>query len=78
LRAAHDVLAGCDLDALTPAELLGVADELETLTCQLPTQRHRILARLQAESTPKEMGRRTDDEPKPTESDPDPPQSDAA
>ena len=56
LRAAHDALAGCDLDALTLPELLAVGDELETLTCQLPTQRHRILARLQAETTPKQLG----------------------
>ena len=56
LRAAYDTLAGCDLDSLTLPELLAVGDELETLTCQLPTQRHRILARLQAEATPKEMG----------------------
>src|SRR6185312_16008137 len=56
LRAAYDALAGCDLDLLTLPVLLAVADDLETLTCQLPTQRHRILARLQAEATPKEMG----------------------
>ena len=56
LRAAHDALAGCDIDSLTPAELLAAGDALQTLTCQLPTQSHRILARLQAETTPKEMG----------------------
>ena len=56
LRAAHDALAACDLDLLTRTELLAVADELETVACQLPTQRHRVLARLQAEATPKEMG----------------------
>jgi hypothetical protein len=56
MRAAHDALAACDLDVLTRAELLAAGDELETLTCQLPTQSHRILARLQAEATPKEMG----------------------
>ena len=56
MRAAHDALAACDLDALTLPELLAAGDELETLTCQLPTQSHRILARLQAEATPKEMG----------------------
>ncbi len=44
------------LDSLTLAELLAAGDELQTLTCQLPTQSHRILARLQAETTPKEMG----------------------
>ncbi len=46
LRAAHDALAACDLDLLTLPELLAVGDELQTLTCQLPTQSHRILARL--------------------------------
>jgi hypothetical protein len=56
LRAAYDALAACDLDSLTLPELLAMGDELETLACQLPTQSHRILARLQAEATPKEMG----------------------
>ncbi|BBX01631.1 hypothetical protein MMOR_25670 [Mycolicibacterium moriokaense] len=56
LRDAHDTLAGCDLDSLTHRELLGVLDELETLTCQLPAQWHRALARLQTETTPKELG----------------------
>ena len=56
LRAAHDALAASDLELLTRAELQAVADELESLTCQLPTQSHRLLARLQAEATPKEMG----------------------
>ncbi len=56
MRAAHDALAACDIDSLTPAELLAAGDELQTLTCQLPTQSHRLLARLQAETTPKEMG----------------------
>ncbi len=31
-------------------------DEYETLTCQMPTQSHRLLSRLQAETTPKAMG----------------------
>ncbi len=56
LRAAHDQLAALPIDALTSAELVGVLDELETLSCQLPTQSHRMLARLQGESTAKEMG----------------------
>jgi len=56
LRSAHESLAACDLDMLTHRELLDVLDELETLTCQLPTQWHRALARLQAETTPKELG----------------------
>src|SRR6476660_3723461 len=56
LRAAHDELAACDLEMLTQRELLGVLDDLETLSCQLPTQWHRALARLQAETTAKELG----------------------
>ena len=56
LRAAHDGLAACDLQTLTHRELLDVLDGLETLTCQLPAQRHRMLARLQCETTAKEMG----------------------
>jgi hypothetical protein len=56
MRAAHDELAGLSLDALNQAELVEVMDELETLGCQLPTQTHRALARLQAETTPTAMG----------------------
>ena len=56
MRAAHESLAACDLQMLTHRELLTVLDDLETLTCQLPTQWHRALARLQAETTPKELG----------------------
>jgi hypothetical protein len=56
LRSAHDTLAGCDLESLTHRELLDVLDGLETLSCQLPAQWHRALARLQAETTPKELG----------------------
>ena len=56
LRSAHDELAACDLDMLTHRELLDVLDGLEELSCQLPTQWHRALARLQAETTPKELG----------------------
>jgi hypothetical protein len=56
LRAAYDALADCNVDALTRTELLEVLDEVQTLGCQLPSQNHRLLARLQAESTPKELG----------------------
>jgi hypothetical protein len=56
LRAAHESLAACDLEMLTHRELLAVLDELETLSCQLPAQWHRALTRLQAETTPKELG----------------------
>ena len=53
LRAAHDALAALPVDALTKSELVGVLDELEMLTCQLPVQSHRLLTRLQAETTPR-------------------------
>ena len=56
LRAAHDELAALSIDLLTKPELVGVLDELETLSWQLPAQSHRLLARLQAETTAKEMG----------------------
>ncbi|MGO4442899.1 HNH endonuclease signature motif containing protein [Mycobacterium sp. 2YAF39] len=56
LRTAHESLAACELDMLTHRELLTMLDDLETLTCLLPTQWHRALARLQAETTPKELG----------------------
>ena len=56
MRAAHDELAALPIEALTTSELVGVLDELETLLCQLPAQTHRVLARLQTETTAKEMG----------------------
>ncbi len=57
LCAAYDAFAACDVDALTRAEVLSVMDDLETLTCRMPTQWHRLLARLQAETTPAADGR---------------------
>ena len=56
LRAAHDALAALPVDTLTAAELLAALDELEMLTCQMPVQSHRLLTRLQAETTPRAMG----------------------
>ena len=56
LRAAFDAFAGARLEALTRSELLAVMDDLEALGCQGPAQWHRLLARLQAETTPKEVG----------------------
>jgi len=56
LRAAYDAFAACDFDALNRTELLAVIDDFETLTCQAPTQSHRLLTRLQAETTPQQMG----------------------
>src|SRR6185503_1093903 len=31
-------------------------DDYQTLTCRMPTQSHRLLTRLQAETTPAQMG----------------------
>ena len=56
MTALRDALDGCDYDTLPLAELLALGDDLETLSCQLPTQSHRILARLHAEHTPRELG----------------------
>ncbi|MBU9763075.1 DUF222 domain-containing protein [Mycobacterium sp. TNTM28] len=56
LRAAFDALAACDFEALTRPEVLAVLDEYETLTCQLPWLRQRLLAQLQAQTTPPELG----------------------
>jgi hypothetical protein len=56
LRAAYDAFAACDLTALTRTELLGVLDDYEALLCQLPSPLHRLLAQLQADTTPQEMG----------------------
>jgi hypothetical protein len=56
LRAAHDAVATLPVDHLTAAEIVGVLDDLETLTCQLPVQWHRLLTRWQAETTPKALG----------------------
>ncbi|WP_185292837.1 HNH endonuclease signature motif containing protein [Mycolicibacterium litorale] len=56
LRAAFDEVASCDVTLLDRPELVAALDELETLWCQLPTMSHRMLARLQAEATPKDMG----------------------
>src|ERR1700761_8245189 len=56
MRAGYATLAAASMDPLTATELLEVGDELETLTCQLPTQRHRMLTRLQAETTARALG----------------------
>ena len=56
LRAAFAEAAACELDSLTRDELIGPLDELEALSCQLPALRHRLLARLQVEATPQQMG----------------------
>jgi len=56
LLGAYDAVAGCDLENLPASELLAFIDGLEALTCQLPTQSHRALARLQSETTATELG----------------------
>ncbi|WP_157576418.1 DUF222 domain-containing protein, partial [Mycobacterium sp. GA-2829] len=56
LRAAYEAVAACEVDLLDKTELLAALDELETLSCQLPTMSHRLLARLQAEATPQQLG----------------------
>ncbi|MDT5081068.1 MAG: hypothetical protein QOJ80_5705, partial [Mycobacterium sp.] len=56
LSALRDALAACDHDAMALTEQLALHDDIETLTCQLPTEFHRFLARLQAEHTPRELG----------------------
>ena len=56
LAAAYDAFAACDIDGLTRTEVVSVLDDYETLTCRMPTQTHRLLARLQAETSPREMG----------------------
>ncbi|PQD99945.1 hypothetical protein CYL16_14005 [Mycobacterium sp. EPG1] len=59
LRAAFDTVAACDLELLTRDELLEALDELESLGCRLPGLGHRLLARLQTETTAREMGAKT-------------------
>ncbi len=56
LLAAYDAVADCDLESLPAPGVLEFIDGLEVLTCQLPTQSHRALARLQVETTPQKLG----------------------
>ena len=56
LLGAYDAVAACGLEDLPVSELLAFIDGLEALTCQLPTQSHRALARLQSETTATELG----------------------
>ena len=56
LRAAYEAFAASELDALTRSELLAAMDDFETLTCGMPSQSHRLLTRLQAQTTPRQMG----------------------
>ena len=59
VRAAVDAAAGAEVDLLGRADLVDALDELETVWCQLPALRNRLLARLQVETTAKEMGARS-------------------
>jgi hypothetical protein len=56
LRAAVNTLIDADIELSTAAELIEVLDEVETVGCQLPAVRHRLLSRLQVESTPQKLG----------------------
>lgn len=56
LRAAFDEVAAHDVDLLTRPDLVEALDELEKLGCQLPSVSRRLLARLQTEATPKQLG----------------------
>ena len=56
LCAAYDALAACDIDSLTGAEVVSMIDDYQALTCRMPTQSHRLLTRLQAQTTPAQMG----------------------
>ena len=56
LCAAYDALDACDVDSLTASEVVSMIDDYQTLTCRMPTQWHRLLTRLQAETTPAQMG----------------------
>ncbi|MDV3130189.1 hypothetical protein M1247_35165, partial [Mycobacterium sp. 21AC1] len=56
LRAAFDAFAACEVGSLTRTELLAVLDEYETLRSQLPAPSHRLLAQLQTDCSPRELG----------------------
>jgi hypothetical protein len=56
MRAAYDKVAAHGVDTVTHPELLSALGELETLARQRPTQSHRIIARLQREASPVELG----------------------
>ncbi|MDV3123682.1 HNH endonuclease [Mycobacterium sp. 21AC1] len=56
LRAAFDAFAACEVESLTRAEVFAVLDEYETLRCQLLSPSHRLLAQLQTECSPRELG----------------------
>ncbi len=56
MRGAYHELAALDLNTLTHPEIVGALGQLEALTRRLPSQSNRLLARLQREASPKELG----------------------
>ena len=56
MHAAYEKALECSIETLTHPELLYILDEFETLCRRLPTQSHRILARLQREASPVQLG----------------------
>ncbi|WP_410506951.1 HNH endonuclease signature motif containing protein [[Mycobacterium] appelbergii] len=56
LRAAFDAFAACEVGSLTRAEVFAVLDEYEALRCQVPAVSHRLLAQLQTDCSPRELG----------------------
>jgi hypothetical protein len=56
MRTAYAELAAASVDGLTHPELLSAQGELETLARQMPTQSHRMIARLAGEANPVELG----------------------
>jgi len=56
LCAAYDALAACDVDSLTASEVVSMIDDYQRLACRMQFQSHRLLPRLQAETTPAQMG----------------------
>src|SRR4051812_48084311 len=59
LCAAYDAFDACDFDSLTGSGVVSMIDDYQTLACRMPTQWHRLLTRLQAETTPAQMGAKT-------------------
>jgi len=56
IRAAADELLRRSFEELTHVELVQLLGELETVTWQLPSVGHRVIARLQREAAPTELG----------------------
>ena len=54
--AAAAELAALDCDGFTHRELLELLGELEAVTWRMPTLQHRVIARLQREASPVELG----------------------